>query len=196
MLRSRWSFIIAVFVGGLLAAAQFGKIALTLPEVAAAFGRTIPEVSLLVSLVGVMGLMLGVVAGALAAGLGAGRTYLLGLVLGAALSLLQALMPPFAIFASLRVLEGIAHLALVVAGPPLMAAAASDRARPFVMGLWAVFFGASLVISAQLFPPLLRVGGLPLIFASHGAALALLAAILWPMVPKGPRNAVPLDPIA
>jgi MFS family permease len=185
-----------VFVGGLLAAAQFGKVALVLPEVAEATGQPLTTVALLVSTVGVMGLLLGPMAGGLAGGLGAGRTFLGGLVLGGVLSLLQALGPGYGLLLASRVGEGLAHLALVVAGPPLMAAAASDRDRPIVMGIWAVFFGASLALSAPLFPWLIGQGGLPILWAAHGAALLLLAVALWRRVPRVPVVRVPLAPIA
>ncbi|MCK0167050.1 MFS transporter [Jannaschia sp. S6380] len=196
MQSTRWGLVALVFLGGLLAAAQFGKIVLTLPEVAAAFARPITGVSFLVSLVGLMGLILGPMAGGLAAALGVGRTFLGGLVLGGAMSLVQAAMPPFWLFALSRGVEGLAHLALVVGGPPVMAAAANDRDRPLVMGLWAVFFGASLAISAQVFPLLLAAGGLSLLFALHGGMLLALAAVLWSRVPRMSMSAVPLNPLA
>ena len=67
----------------------------------------------------------------MAAAFGPGRTFLAGLVLGGVMSLVQALMPGFWLFAGTRAVEGLAHLALVVGGPPLMAAAAFevDRGR-------------------------------------------------------------------
>lgn len=196
MERTRWGLVALIFFGGLLAAAQFGKIALTLPVVAETFGRPVTGVAVLVSLVGLMGLTLGPMAGGIAAGFGVGRTFLVGLLLAGAMSLLQALMPPFWLFSLSRAVEGLAHLALVVGGPPLMAAAASDRDRPLVMGLWAVFFGASLALSAQVFPWVLRAGGLPLLFALHGALLLGLAAVLWRRVPRVPMMSVSLNPIA
>ncbi|UWQ16371.1 MFS transporter [Jannaschia sp. M317] len=195
MERTHWGLVALVFFGGLLAAAQFGKISLTLVEVAGAFARPVTSVAFLVSLVGIMGLVLGPMAGGITAGFGPGRTFLAGLVLGGAMSLVQALMPPFWLFALSRGVEGLAHLALVVGGPPLMAAAAADNDRPLVMGLWAVFFGASLAISAQIFPGLLAAGGLPLLFALHGGLLIGLAAVLWHRVPRVPRAPVQLNPV-
>ena len=194
--RTRWGLVALIFIAALLAAAQFGKIALTLPVLAAAFGRSVPEVSVLVSLVGIMGLLLGVMAGGIAAAFGPGRTFLAGLLIGGALSLVQSLLPPFGLFAVTRGVEGLAHLALVVAGPPLMAAAATDRTRPLIMGLWALFFGASLAVSSKLFPVILAAGGLPLLFALHGGAMLALAAALWRAVPRVPRKVLSLNPVA
>ncbi|WP_371154305.1 MFS transporter [Jannaschia sp. 2305UL9-9] len=195
MKQTQWGLVVLYFLGGLLAAAQFGKISLTLPVVAEGFGRPVTGVAFLVSLVGIMGLLLGPMAGGIAAGLGIGRTFVAGLLLGGAMSVTQALMPPFWLFAVSRGVEGIAHLALVVAGPPLMAQAASDRHRPVVMGLWAVFFGASLALSAQMFPAILSLGGLPLLFVLHGGALLCLALILSRLVPVSARSDVSLNPI-
>ncbi|MGB3408360.1 MAG: MFS transporter, partial [Jannaschia sp.] len=192
MERTRWDLVALIFAAGLLAAAQFGKISLTLPLVAEAFGRSVAGVSVLVSLVGIMGLTLGVMAGGIAAAFGPGRTLLAGLLLAGAASLVQATLPPFAWFALSRGIEGLAHLALVVAGPPLMAAAATDRTRPLVMGLWAVFFGASLAISSVTFPLVLTAGGLPLLFALHGVAMWVLAGALWRRVPRVPRTDISL----
>ncbi|CUH40040.1 Major Facilitator Superfamily protein [Jannaschia seosinensis] len=196
MERTRWSLVLLVFAGGLLAAAQFGKVALTLDATAAAFGRPATDVAFLVSLVGGVGLVLGAMAGGVAAAFGPGRTFLVGLLLGGMLSLLQALLPSFGLFAVTRAVEGLAHLALVVGGPPLMAAAASDRDRSLVMGLWAVFFGASLGVSAQVFPWILAAGGLPLLLGLHGAALLALAIPLWSRVPRVAMAPMPLDPVA
>ena len=186
--RTRWDLIALVFLGGLLAAAQFGKVSLLLRQVAETYGTDLTRVSPLVSLVGLMGLILGAMAGGIAAAFGPGRTFLFGLVLGGVCSLAQAALPPFAILAVSRAVEGIAHLALVVGGPPLMAAAASDRHRPLTMGLWAVFFGASLAISGWLFPLVLAKGGLGLVWGLHGGALLLLAAVLWRRVPRIPAT--------
>ncbi|UWQ20734.1 MFS transporter [Jannaschia sp. W003] len=194
--RSDRPLILLVYLGGLLAAAQFGKAALTLPLLAEAFGRDVAGVAVLVSLVGLMGLVLGAMAGGVVAALGPGRSYLGGLALGGAVSLLLASMPPFPVFAALRAVEGIAHLALVVAGPPLIAAAASDRDRPLAMGLWGTFFGTSLALSALAFPRLVGAGGLPLLFLANGAAMLALAALLWRRVPRIARAPLDLRPVA
>lgn len=194
--RTRWDIVALVFAGGLLAAAQFGKVSLTLPLVSDTFARDVPTVSTLVSMVGLVGLIFGAMAGGVAAAFGPGRTFLAGLVLGGAVSVGQAALPPFGLFAVTRLVEGFAHLALVVGGPPLMATAASDRHRPLVMGLWAVFFGLAFAVSAELFPVITARGGLPLLFGLHGAGLLALAAILWRRLPREPVSRPAINPVA
>lgn len=191
--RTDWRLVAVLFVVGLLAAAQFGKISLTLPLVAETYDRTAPQVAFLVSVVGIVGLLCGVIAGALVAALGARRVLLGCLCLGGVLSLLQASLPPLSLMTILRVAEGVSHLGLVVAAPPLMAGAATDRDRPIVMAIWATFFGVSFALTALAFPPLLAWGGLSLLFALHGAGLLALAAICAPLVGRQDRAPLQLN---
>ncbi len=51
-------------------------------------------------------------------------------------------------------------------------------------------------MSAQIFPGVLSTGGLPLLFVLHGSCLLLLAAAMWRIVPRLPRAAISLDPVA
>jgi hypothetical protein len=194
--RTDWLTVALVFAAALLAAAQFGKLALAAGPAAAAFGAGAGQIAALISVVGLVGLVFGAMAGGVAAALGPGRTFLGGLVLGGALSLAQALLPPLGGFAALRGLEGVAHLALVVAGPPLMAAAASDAHRPLVMGLWALFFGTALALLAWIVPPTLAAGGVPLLFALHGGAMLLLVPPLARRLSHRPPSRPQLNPVA
>ena len=188
-----------IYLGGLTAALQFGKVTLLLPAYAEAFGRDVTGVAVLVSLVGVMGLALGAMAGGIVAAIGPGRSFVGGLVAGGAVSVLSAFAPGFWSFAGMRAVEGLAHLALVVAGPPLMAAAASDRHRPLAMGLWGTFFGTALALAGLALPWLMDAGGLTLVLVASGAVMLVLAVpvrLRAPRLPRLPRTAVAIDPIA
>lgn len=178
-----WRLVALLFVAGLLAAGQFAKASLALDPLAEAYpGR---PVTIAVSALSLVGAVLGVMAGALAARLGAGRVVLGALVLGAACSLHQASGPAWPAFLASRLVEGAAHLGLVVAAPALMAAAAAPRDQPVVMGLWGTFFGVAFALAALVTPGLLARGGTPLLFAAHGAGLLALAALLTPVLPLG-----------
>ncbi|MGR3468306.1 MAG: MFS transporter [Shimia sp.] len=194
--RTRWGLVALLFIAGIGAALQFIKVSLTLEPLAAAYGQPIQVVAFLVTMVSLMGIVFGVIAGALVARIGTRRAILWALLLGGVLSLIEALMPPFAALVLLRVGEGVSHLALVVAIPPTLARISTDRDRPIAMALWAMFFGVSFVLAAAVLPVLMGWGGLPLIFAGHGALLLGLAAALWRPLPDSTRTAPPLGFIA
>lgn len=170
-------------MAGLGAAAQFGKIAISLD----AFREIYPvgEVALgfLISCVGLAGLTLGVLGGILITRVGIRRAFVAGLMIAALLSAVQALLPAYPIMIALRIIEGAAHLAIVIAGPILMARHSSDAARPAVMTLWSSFFGLSFMLIALLAPPVLAAGGLPALLLAHGAFMFALALALWRILP-------------
>ncbi len=182
--RTDWPLVLLLFGGGLLASAQFGKITLLLEPVGAAYGFPPARAALAVSMLGIVGILLGVVAGGVVARHGVRRVLLAALGVGGAVSLAQAVLPPWPVLLALRVVEGFAHLAIVVAAPPLMAARANDAQRPLVMGLWGMFFGVGFALLAVILPPLMSAGGLPAVFAAHGAAMLALALLLAPRLPR------------
>ena len=194
-LKTDWLTVALLFLAGLFAAAQFGKISLTLPDLAALTNQRLPVLAILVSVVGLVGLVGGVMAGAVVAALGPRRVLLAAFALGAILSLAQALLPPFPILLGLRIFEGISHLGIVVAAPPIMAQVATDKDRPVVMSIWAMFFGVSFALAALIFPTVLASGGLGLLFVLHGVGLAAIGLALAPRLPKMTRAPLDLRPI-
>ena len=176
--RSDWFLILLVFVIGLNAAAQVIKISLTLHPLSIEFNRSLPEISILVSLVGLISVLFGLVTGNIVATFGARRVMLIALLIGAFTSLLEALLPQFLLMSILRLIEGFSHLALVVAAPAMLAHVANDRDRPIAMALWATFFGMAFAIGTVIVPKLLAWGGLQLLFASHGFFLLILTVLL------------------
>tara|TARA_B100001093_G_scaffold43658_2_gene37006 strand:+ start:2647 stop:3822 length:1176 start_codon:yes stop_codon:yes gene_type:complete len=176
--RSDWFLILLVFVIGLNAATQVIKISLTLHPLSIEFNRSLPEISILVSLVGLISILFGLVTGNIVATFGARRVMLIALLIGAFTSLLEALLPQFLLMSILRLIEGFSHLALVVAAPAMLAHVANDRDRPIAMALWATFFGMAFAIGTVIVPKLLAWGGLQLLFASHGFFLLILTLLL------------------
>ncbi|MEM0945905.1 MAG: MFS transporter [Pseudomonadota bacterium] len=178
-MRTDWRLILLLFLVGLFAAAQFAKVALTLQPLEAMYpARALPFA---VSAQSVMGILFGVTAGVVVARLGVRHVLIGALAAGAVLSALQALMPPFEVFMALRLAEGAAHLALVVAAPTLMSAVAAPRDIPVAMGLWGTFFGVGFALSAVLVPLL---GSPSTVYLAHGVGLLGLAVFLWPLLPR------------
>jgi predicted MFS family arabinose efflux permease len=93
------------------------------------------------------------------------------------MSALQALHLPFGLFLLTRLIEGISHLGVVVAGPTLIAALSSNRDRGLAMTLWSTFFGVAFALLAWFGLPLVHSQGLLSLFAAHALIMAGLA--LW-----------------
>ena len=182
--RTDWVLVGLLWAVGLFAAAQFGKISLALPQVAAAYERSETSVALVVSMVGFVGIALGAVVGGLIARLGASQMMLGALALGVVLSAVQAFGLSYGWLLAVRGIEGLSHLILVVAAPTLMVQVAATKDHSVVMGLWGTFFGVSFAASALILPGILRAGGLPLVFGLHGAGLLVLGVILLFRLPR------------
>ncbi|MFN7599188.1 MAG: MFS transporter, partial [Cereibacter sp.] len=134
--------VLALSAAGLGAAAQFGKISVIFDLLVADYG-TPGRVAFMVSIVGLVGLVFGTTAGIFGQRIGLRRVLLGALLLGAALSAFQALLPPYPVMMASRILEGASHLGIVVAGPVLIAQTAPQRHQGLAMTLWSSFFGLS-----------------------------------------------------
>lgn len=180
-------------MAGLGSAAQYGKISVAFPNLQAAYPHAGAALGFAVSLVGFIGIALGVVAGLVVAHVGLRRALVGGLALGAALSLLQAGMASLPLFLASRVLEGLSHIAIVVAAPTLIAQVSAARHSGMTLTLWASFFGVAFAILALAGAPLADRGGLPALFVAHSAYMAVFAALLALRLPADPpRTDVPL----
>ena len=182
--KTNWVLVFALLVAGLFAAAQFGKLTLTLPVLRETYPEGGAFVPVLISIVGMVGILLGAVAGSVVARIGVARALTGALLAGGVLSLLEATLPHITLFAMLRTAEGLSHLAIVVATPTLMASIAADKDRPVVMAIWASFFGISMALTAVFLPSLLALGGLSVVFVAHGSGMLAIAVLLYPLLPK------------
>ncbi|MEM6276990.1 MAG: MFS transporter [Pseudomonadota bacterium] len=181
---TRFGFVFALWAAGLGAAAQYAKISVIFDPLGAHYGQEGAALGLLVSAVGVVGIILGVVAGIIVTRLTLRRAMLIGLVLGGVLSLYQATLPALPLFIASRVVEGASHLLIVVAAPTLIAQASSLRGRGFTLTLWGSFFGVSFTLLILLGLPLVAAFGLPALFVAHGLYMLAFAAGLWRAIPQ------------
>lgn len=177
--------VILLWCAGLGAAAQFGKISILYETLRATYGGN-GEVALglVVSIVGMVGLIFGTTAGLLVARIGPRRAIVTALAAGAAMSALQSLMPAYPLMLVSRIIEGASHLAIVVVGPTMIASLAPEERRPLAMTLWSSFFGVTYTILA-LVGPMLGTTGLFLGHATYMATLAVILALTLPSDPRG-----------
>lgn len=174
--------VVLVWAVSLGAAAQFGKFAVLFDHVAMAYpGQALPLIGLVVSAVGFAGLILGTTAGLIVSGLGYRRVMVTALLAGAGVSLIEALMPPLPVMIALRIVEGVSHLAIVVAAPVLTAQLATGRWQPAAMSLYSTFFAVSFAITGYFGPNLAAAAGIPAVILAH-AAYMLVAAVLMALV--------------
>lgn len=185
--------IVLLYGAGLGAAGQFAKLSAPFAALGAAYPDAGVWLGLIVSVISFLGIALGFVAGLLVARWGYRRLLLGALLLGAVLSLVQAVLPPLPVMLGLRLAEGMSHLVIVVAVPTLMAQLAAPRWRPVVMTVWSTFFGVAFAVMAWGGLPLVAAQGLGTLIFAHGVWMALMAAALWPVLPRltTPRAGLP-----
>ena len=182
--------VLLLWCAGLGAAAQFGKISILYDSLRASYGgHGEVALGLVVSIVGMVGLIFGTTAGLLVARVGPRRAIVAALAAGAAMSALQALMPAYPLMLASRVIEGASHLAIVVVGPTMIATLAPEGRRPLAMTLWSSFFGVTYAVLALIGPYATPVG----LFLGHAGYMAALAVTLALALPRDPRHpAAPL----
>ncbi|MEH6646219.1 MFS transporter [Sulfitobacter sp.] len=187
-MRGSWPLILALWGAGLGAAMQYAKISVIYDLL----GNIYPDGGIalgwLVSVVGGIGIVLGVVAAMLVARVRYRRALLGALWLGAAVSLGQAMLPPLPVMLALRLVEGISHLAIVVAAPTLIAQIATNAQRGLALSLWGTFFGVAFALMAWAGRPLAIHAGIPALFAVHAFYMAGFALYLSPRLRTLPQE--------
>ena len=154
-LRTRWLAVLAALLAGVVAAFAFGKIAPALPLLKAEFHLSLIQAGWLVSAFNALAAGTAIFFGLFSDRVGALRFCLFGIGCIAAGSLLGALSGGVTLFVASRFIEGLGFIAVIVAAPGLIAAAAAPNRRGIAFGLWASYLplGVSLVLVAS--PPLL-----------------------------------------
>jgi MFS family permease len=184
--------IFAIWVAGLGAAGQFGKMSVAYPVLEEVYsGHAGIGIGVMLSIVGTVGLIFGTTSGLLVARIGPKRAMLAALALGAVVSAVQTALPPYAVMLASRVLEGFSHLAIVVVGPTAIAGLAGSRGQGAAMTLWSSFFGVAYAVLFWIGPQMMSLQGPAFLFATHAVWMAASAVILWVLLPDDPK----VDPV-
>lgn len=183
--------VLALWFAGLTAAAQFAKLSLTFSYLQGEYPDAGASLGLLVSLIGFVGVFFGMFAGVMASQVGYKKTLIWGLVIGAAISLIQSNLLPLEFMIASRIIEGAAHLAIVVATPTLMVQASKPTHAKALMTLWSTFFGVSFAITSYLGLPMIESFGLGSIFIAHGICMIIAAILIWRLIPSATQNNAP-----
>ncbi|MEM9624969.1 MAG: MFS transporter [Pseudomonadota bacterium] len=178
--------VLVLWLAGLGAAAQFAKIAVPFSSVRALYPEAGDELGWLLSLISLLGVIFGMAAGVIVSTFGCRRLLFLALILGAAVSFWQAMLPGLLPMLVSRVIEGASHLMIVVAAPTLIAQVSANRYRSLAMTLWSTFFGVSFAVVAWIGLPFVEAFGLSRFLFGHGLFMSLIAGLL--LVSATPRG--------
>ncbi len=138
MIRT-WLNIIALWLIGVLAAAQLPKIAVLAPVLRETFHLSLAQAGLLVSLLEIGGAVFGIAAG-LALGRFGGRRFLVsGLAILLVCSIVEAFAPNAGVLFTARAVEGVGYVLVVIAAPTMIVAIAPERIRGPALVLWSTF---------------------------------------------------------
>lgn len=163
---------------GLGAAAQYAKVSVIFDQLPDLYPDAGAWLGWAVSLVGLVGIIFGVAAGLLVARLRYKRALIWALWLGAGISAVQGLGLPLWGFLTLRAIEGLSHLGLVVAAPTLIAQLSAPQHRGFTLTLWGTFFGVAFAVLTWGGLPLVAAYGVTSLFWAHGLYMAVFAVVL------------------
>ncbi|MEM1073177.1 MAG: MFS transporter [Pseudomonadota bacterium] len=178
MTKTPWRLVLALWGAGLGAAAQYGKFSAVFDQLPAIYPNAGAALGFIVSSVGLLGIVFGLAAGLLVARVRYRRALLWALWAGAVISAFQALLPPLPWLLFSRALEGLSHLAVVVATPTLIAQLCAPKDRGLALTLWGTFFGVAFAILAWFGLPLVAVGGIPALLIAHALYMAAFALYL------------------
>lgn len=186
--------VLLIWGAGLGAAAQYGKVSVIFEEIAALYPNAGPSLGFTVSLVGFVGILLGVTAGVLVGRVGFRPALIGGLAAGGLVSFYQATLPELPLFLVSRVIEGMSHLAIVVAAPTLISLVSSDGNRGFTLTIWGTFFGVAYTVLVLGGLPLVAGFGVPSLFVAHGVYMLVFAVLLWSRLKTdAPRAQQPIN---
>lgn len=184
-MTTRWPPILAILAGGILGAAQIGKVPAAMTTIGAEFGLGLAGAALLVSLFALMAALGGLAIGLAAARIGPNRALVSGLALGAVAATGAALAPgPVALLAA-RVAEGAGFLLLTVAAPGLIAGLATPKDRPTAMAIWGAYMPLGVAIGLAS-APVVAGFGWRAAWGGLAVLLAMAGIACWRMVPPAP----------
>ncbi|GIL37965.1 CynX/NimT family MFS transporter [Roseiterribacter gracilis] len=179
-MNSDWIRIGLLYVVGVIAASQLGKMSALVPLIDRELTLGLTVAALLVSLLEIGGASLGVVAGMLLHRIGERRSVLLGLGCFVAAGIGAAFAHDVAMLLAWRVLEAAGYLAVVIAAPPLISRTAGPARRGVALALWSSFVPVGLALGAMLAGAAADLSSWRVASFGGGviAAIALLALLL------------------
>ena len=187
--------VIALWLAGLGAGAQFAKIAIPFSELREFYPDAGSALGWMLSATSLIGAFLGIVIGGVVGRIGERKTLIGGLLIGAVVSFFQSYLPDFEAMIASRLIEGVSHLAIAVAAPTLIAQITPARMLGVSMALWSTYFGVTFAFVAWLGLPVIAQGQLDVLFAYHGWYMVIMAVIVFVLLYSVQRNRIEAKPV-
>ncbi len=185
--RTHWPAVLAAALAGVAIAVNIGKLPLALPLLRSELGLSLVQAGWVGAMMNALAMATALAVGLLAGRLGAFGMVLGGLGLSAAASLLGLLAGSgagtparhFAWLMGTRFFEGAGMLAVAVAAPALISAAAAAADRRFALGVWACYMPVGVSLGLALAPALLPTLGWQGLWVAASGVLVLASGALW-----------------
>jgi len=177
--RTHWPAVVAAALCGVACAMNIGKVPPALPLLREQFGLTLVQAGWVSAMINTLAVAASLAVGLLAVRLGALVLVLGGLLLGAAASLAGMAAQGFGGLVASRFFEGAGFMAVAVATPGLISAAAAPAQRRFALGLWSAYLPAGAGLALALSPLLLPTAGWQGLWLASAVALLAAAALVW-----------------
>jgi MFS transporter, CP family, cyanate transporter len=185
---------VVIFLCGLCAAASVGKLVPHVAWMAQRFDISLAASGFAVSAVMLPGVLLGPFLGLAADRAGAKRVALAGIGLQALGSVGLVFADGFALLIALRLAEGIGYSLTIVAATVLVVESAAERSHALALAVWSSFAPLGFALGQWFGGAVTRANPLPVLGLGHAAALFILLALLFFLVPASTRPGAAATP--
>ena len=192
LIRTNWTAVLAVALAGIVAAFQIGKLPAAVPALRLELGLSLVTAGWVVSTFASVGLATGILWGFISDRLGHRRVLMGGMAVVALGTLLGSFATSGPALIATRLIEGTGYIAVLAAGPSLIAALSIPRDRGLSLGVWAFYMPVGLAGMIVISPVFIGFAGWRGLWQLN-VVLAALALVLagWTTARRG---ADPLPP--
>ena len=177
--RTHWPAVLAGVLCGVAIAVNVGKVPLALGALRDAFSLSLVQAGWVAAMLNTLAVVAALGFGLLTGRLGALPMVLGGLLLGSLASLSGLWVQNFFGLMISRFFEGAGFLAVAVAAPALVSAAAAPADRRFALGVWSTYMPAGAGLAMLVTPLVLPSAGWRGLWLLAAAVLLLAALGVW-----------------
>lgn len=179
--RTHWPAVLVAVAASVAVGMNVGKVPLALPTLRTELGLSLVQAGWVSAMLNTLAVVAALGFGLAAGRIGALRMVLAGLGLSAGASLLALWVQTdgLGLLLATRFVEGAGFLAVAVAGPALVSAAAAGADRRFALSVWSTYMPAGAGLAMALSPLLLPTTGWRGLWALTSAVLVAAALAAW-----------------